>query len=289
MPPVNDWTPVIVIGAARSGTKFLRGLIAAHPEVCAVPYDIGFVWRYGNERLPDDVVLPEQVTPRVRRYVRKQLARMARIKRHPEARFVAEKTVGNTLRVPFVREVLPDAKFVHVIRDGRAVTESSLRQWQAPPEGGYLLKKLRYFPISNVRYALWYALNMLKGRLRGSKGVNIWGPRYPGIQEDLKRMSLVEVCARQWRKSVEFALRDLEGVPSDQRFELRYEALLEDDSIVGLLAAFLGLDDASPMLEYYRENVRHDTLAKWQEALSADQKARMMAIIESTLKDLGYL
>ena len=285
----NDWTPIIIIGAARSGTKLIRGLIAAHPAVCAVPYDVPFVWRYGNEFLPHDAIPPERATPRVRRYIRKQLGRMARIQRHPDARFVVEKTVGNTLRVPFVADVLPDARFVHVVRDGRAVTESAMRMWQEPPQAKYLLEKLRYFPFSNVRYAFWYAWNIAKGRLRGSKGVHLWGPRYPGIEEDVHRLSLVEVCATQWRMSVEYARRDLAGIAPDRKIEVRYETLLDDPSVTDRLAEALGLDDAGPMHAYYSQTVRRDTKDKWQEGLTDQQQASMMKIIRPTLEELGYL
>jgi hypothetical protein len=47
---------VFVIGAARSGTKFLRDVIGASPYAAVVPYDVNYVWRGGNEGFPDDAL-----------------------------------------------------------------------------------------------------------------------------------------------------------------------------------------------------------------------------------------
>ena len=40
---------VIIIGAARSGTKYLRDVLATAPNAARVPYDINYIWRYGSE------------------------------------------------------------------------------------------------------------------------------------------------------------------------------------------------------------------------------------------------
>jgi hypothetical protein len=126
---------IIIIGAARSGTKILRDVLAEASGMGCVPYDIGFVWRYGNQQVPHDVLDPATVTPRIQRFVRRYVDRYAR----SGGDVVIEKTVGNTLRVPFVHAVMPDAAFVHLVRDGMDVVESARRQWSAPPDREYLL------------------------------------------------------------------------------------------------------------------------------------------------------
>ncbi len=40
---------IVLIGAARSGTKILRDTLAAATGSGAVPFDIGFVWRIGHD------------------------------------------------------------------------------------------------------------------------------------------------------------------------------------------------------------------------------------------------
>ena len=54
--------PVIILGAARSGTKILRDTIAAHPSLVSIPYDISFVWKYGVYHIKHDELSPVDIT-----------------------------------------------------------------------------------------------------------------------------------------------------------------------------------------------------------------------------------
>ena len=54
--------PIIILGAARSGTKMLRKALASHPDLHAIPYDINYVWKYGSYQLPHDELRPEHAT-----------------------------------------------------------------------------------------------------------------------------------------------------------------------------------------------------------------------------------
>lgn len=149
---ILDQSPpaVIVIGAARSGTKFLRDILAAGAGVAVVPYDVNYVWRIGVGSAPDDCLEPAQLTDRQRRFIRSTLPALAHMK---PGEILLEKTVSNTLRVAFVEAVLPQARYVHLIRDGRDVTESAMRLWQAPPSWGSLIDKFRNMPLANFGYA----------------------------------------------------------------------------------------------------------------------------------------
>src|SRR2546430_7511188 len=60
-----SFQPVIVIGAARSGTKLLRDCLGTADEFAVVPYDINYLWRLGNEQFPNDELTPEQLTPKI--------------------------------------------------------------------------------------------------------------------------------------------------------------------------------------------------------------------------------
>jgi hypothetical protein len=113
---MDVFRPVIVLGAARSGTKMLRDAIAAHQAMVAIPYDINFVWKYSNYSIKHDSLTPDHVTPSSAGYVYKFFRRFSQDR--PGVR-VVEKTVGNTVRVDFVRKIFPSCQFVHLIRDGR--------------------------------------------------------------------------------------------------------------------------------------------------------------------------
>src|SRR5260221_4458788 len=238
-----SYRPVIIIGAARSGTKMTRDVIARHPGVDRIPFDINYVWRFGNECYRHDELPSSALTPEIRSRL------ISYFNQNSTGRpFLIEKTVSNCLRIPFVYAVFPDAIFVHLIRDGRDVVESVQRQWTARPDWRYVLEKARTFPILQAPgYALKYASTMLKRVLRNTeRSAGTWGPRYQGIDEDVAHRDLIEVCAIQWVRSVEATLRDLAAVPADQVINVRYEDFVQNpQDQLKQIAARIGLDGSA--------------------------------------------
>ncbi|MCW8933012.1 MAG: sulfotransferase [Gammaproteobacteria bacterium] len=273
--------PIFLIGAGRSGTKFLRSLLEASHDVVAIPYDIGYVWRYGNESFSHDEFTADMADECVIKYVRKTLPKLVR-EAKVGARFLVEKSVPNTLRPEFLYKIFPEAKFVHLIRDGRAVTESSMRMWSTPVGHSYLLNKIKYFPWSNYKYAFWYIGNMLKGIFSSGKGSYVWGPRYKGIEEDASLLPLEVVCARQWKKCVEISEAQLASIPDDQVIEIRYESLVSNDSELRSLCEFIGLSDVERVLSNYQSSVKVSNTEKWKKTLDD-------ILLEHVNKEIGNL
>ncbi|GGL29635.1 sulfotransferase [Phycicoccus endophyticus] len=233
-----DLKPIILVGAARSGTKALRDALAMASGVDAVPYDVTYVWRYGNDAMPHDRQLPAHAKPKTSRMVHTFFRRYA----NADGRLV-EKTVGTSLRVGYVSTLMPGASFVHLIRDGVDVAESSRRQWLAPAELGYLREKVRHFPLRLLasygrRFVRWNVAQ----RLRGDDRVASWGPRYPGMDSDVVTERLLTVCARQWANSVTLALADFRDYQIPH-VEVRYEDLVADPArVLRLVLEFSGLE-----------------------------------------------
>lgn len=278
---------VIIVGAARSGTKFLRDILAASPITATVPNDVNYVWRYGNEARVDDELLPDDATPSVIRFIGSTLPRLARFdpERH---RALVEKTVSNGLRLGFVNRIFPDARFVFLVRDGRAVTESAMRMWRGAPEWPNLWSKLSTMPLRNYPYAAWYAGNFVKGLLAGRRGGRVWGPRYSGIDADLSVRSLAYVCARQWSRTVDRAADDLASIPQDRVFSLRYEELVESEARILALLRWLDWPMEEP-LAAYRARVVHGLDTRWSNALGADEKRDVLEAAGKTLRRFGYI
>lgn len=274
---------IVVIGAARSGTKIVRDSLAVATGAGAVPYDVGYVWRYGNESVPHDVLDPESATDRVRRFIRRFVDRYAR------DGAVIEKTVGNALRVPFVSQVLPDARYIHLIRDGVDVIESTRRQWTEPSDLGYLTRKARHFPARLIpTYGVKYARSLARRRANGDGRVGSWGPRYPGIDADLRQSGLLVVCARQWRLSVSCATDAFEtgNLPVHQ---VRYEELVSQPRhVLAEIADFAELPATSDQLASAAARI---SAARRGAGRAALQQAEARTIDEeagSTLTALGY-
>lgn len=279
--------PIILIGAARSGTKFLRDVLATAPGTAAVPYDVNYVWRYGVTDHPDDALNPAALTDRQRRFVRRILPKLAKA---AAADVLVEKTVSNTLRVPYVDAIYPQARYVHLIRDGRDVTESAMRLWQAPPDMKALWTKLRGMPLSNAGYAVWFAKNFATGLISGRKGGKVWGPRFPGIFELSEEVSLAEICARQWVESVTAASRDLAALPDAESrvCEIRYEDLIGGEDALRRLAGQLDLTGAEDtILAALRKRLRPSKPAQWKDLPSEDQ-ATLDRVLTPMLTEKGY-
>lgn len=274
--------PVIVIGAARSGTKLLRDLLAAGRGTAAVPYDVNHVWRRGS-RAPDDRLDPACLGPRQAAAIAAALQRLAGA---AEGDVLIEKTVSNSLRVPFVARVLPGARFVHLIRDGRAVSESAMRLWQAGPDWRALAVKVRRLPPSGLGYAGWFAANLARGLLSRRGGGRVWGPRYPGIEADLGR-PLAEICALQWRACVSRARADLAALPAGQVHEIRYEDLVAGPGAILRLAEALALPDPPASARAHAARVRAPETCRFAVLPEAD-RAAILPLVSPLLRDLGY-
>jgi len=281
-------SPCFLLGAGRSGTKFLRGMLGESKRVAEVPYDVGYVWRYGHESFPSDELLPEMANARVVNYVRNTLPKLVSADSNSEATILLEKSVPNSLRVGFLNAIYPEAKFIHLIRDGRAVVESSMRMWTSPAEPGYLLKKLRYFPWSNYRYAIWYLSNMIKGKLRSNRSLQVWGPRYKGIDQDLLKLPLEQVCARQWRRCVETSRDQLKEISPDRVFEVRYEDLVKDSSVLESICQFMGIDDISVVIDSYKLQASIGNVDKWKNNVEYFDFDVVLDEIGPLLEELGY-
>lgn len=281
----EHYQPLIVIGAARSGTKIFRDACAQLPDVAKTPYDMNYIWRIGNEHLLHDELSPDLLTPAIRRKILRHFAKY----RTGSPVFI-EKTVSNCLRVPFVAAVFPEAKFIHLVRDGRDVIESVYRQWLAPPNWSYIIRKACSFPLHLAfSYALNYARQAgTKVLTRDVQRAGTWGPRYNGIDQDLATRDLLEVCALQWVKSVETAYHDLDQLPDSQVMTVRYEEFVcHPCQSLEQVAEFAGLNPQR-YSEHRLETISSKNIGKGIENLSAGQMAILAPVIQRTLTLLQY-
>lgn len=98
--------PLYIIGCPRSGTTaFMRLMAQTNPEVLALK-EIEKIWHNGTD---------------IRAYYAQKLVNSGKEN-------ILDKNVRNTMRIPLIREIFPDAKFIHLIRDGRAASHS-WRKW----------------------------------------------------------------------------------------------------------------------------------------------------------------
>jgi hypothetical protein len=280
-----SFQPVFLIGAARSGTKLLRDLIGSHPAAQRVPYDINFIWRLGNEACPHDEFISADATPQIAARLRSRLAAFA-----DGAPLLVEKTVSNSLRIPFVQTIFPEAKYVFLFRDGRDAVESAYRQWTRPPDWKYLLRKAGSFPFLDAPgYAWKYFVGLLRQRGFGGRRTPTWGPRYEGIERDLASRDLIEVCALQWSRSVGKTLAALDRLDETRVMSIRYEDFVCRPQLhLTEIAAFLGLDPAPYRQPGIFGRVSTANIGKGWRQLTPAQRELSMNVIRNPLNRLGY-
>lgn len=302
--------PIIVVGAARSGTSLVAGqLLKQHQDVAYWTEPV-HIWRFGHAYRSHDVLSAQDVTPRIREFIRKSFTDF--LEKSGKRRFM-EKTPSNCFRLPFISEIFPDAKFIHIVRDGRAVALSAAVEWRggralnASAEKPRLSAGLRStwrdirFVVSkthrwregvtHLREApaeLPRLVRLVKRKLHTSSQP-VWGPRFPGIEGVARAYSLLEACAIQWDWSVRAVVSFGRSLPPSQYLEVRYEELLSAPSkVVGEMLAFLELEEDPTTAAKIAQAVRSEGLNQWAEAYEASDLQKVMAHIEPTLQSLGY-
>lgn len=234
--------------------------------VGAIPYDVNYLWRVGSEQVEHDELeppLPQRAIDLLHREVRKAGAPV-----------VVEKTVSNCLRIAAVQQAFPDAVFVFLVRDGVDVTESAARQWEAPVDLRYSLRKAAQFPwFAAGGYGLRRIVDLL--RRQRDESLPVWGPHYAGISDDLASDSVIEVCAKQWARSNQLAIEgfDAAGI---KPLVIRYETLVNDPiGTVNHAFAHAGLDPISAL----STRTSKSEVGKGSRALPSDSHATAAAIV----------
>jgi hypothetical protein len=121
--------PVFVIGCGRSGTSILGTCIALHPRVRYL-FEPWHLWAAADP-LNDAANLFRRHEARLLRdadecdeMVRRRFARLFAPGRRAAAKLTVEKTPINALRIGYINSLAPDARFVHIARDGGDVCRS---------------------------------------------------------------------------------------------------------------------------------------------------------------------
>ncbi len=130
-PPALPTAPIFIIGSARSGTTMLRLMLDSHARISSGEEThflqqtepvVGKQWRllerYGFPR--------EYWLDRLRHLYGDFQAEYAA--RRGKVRW-ADKDPANTLLLPFVEELFPDAQYIHLLRDGHDVVASHRDRW----------------------------------------------------------------------------------------------------------------------------------------------------------------
>lgn len=280
--------PIIVLGSPRSGTTALGEMLEVHSALHSL-VEPRLTWRYGNDA-KSDRLQPGDATSEIIAHIRRTFAGHLR---ESGRRRLLEKTPSNALRVEFVLRVFPDAKIIHILRNGVDASLSIRSFWQNAAHGvrvvrkGAIRQRWKEVQFSQLPY---YALEVLRRvaprGMTGAIGQNLWGPRLPGMRGMLRDLELLEVCALQWRTCVELACHAGAQLTAGQYREIKLEEL-NADAFAELLD-FAGLEHEPEVLDHFSQAFQGDLSQGRRGQASAEDLATIDRWIAPTMRWLGY-
>lgn len=275
---------LFVVGCPRSGTTLLRRMLDAHRALAMTPetHWIPTWFERGIGVTSDGIAGPDLVSrllayPKFRRtgLGRDELESLfdsgepltyasfvsGFFDLYGRARgkaLVGDKTPGYVRRLALLHELFPQAKFVHLIRDGRDVALSAINWPKA-------VNLVRRFPMWNeqpvVTAALWWEWHVRLGRESGA----LLGP---DLYRELRYEALVADPAQACRELCSFL-----EIPFDEAMLRFHEGRTSSDP---------GLDSKKAWLPPTRG------LRDWRAQMPAKDVERFEAAAGELLEELGY-
>lgn len=146
-----------VVGAPRSGTTWLQQLLFAHPFLCTSGESHMFCEVLGpvfdNFRQPGEIanlntwVDEGELLAYCRRFA-DSVFLAQRAGARPDAQYVLEKTPNHRMQSELQAKLYPDARYVHIVRDGRDAAASQRKNWS---------RKMKEFASAEDIAAAWAA------------------------------------------------------------------------------------------------------------------------------------
>lgn len=169
-----------------------------------------------------------------------------------KSRFL-HKNTNNGMRLRYLLAMFPDALFVHLIRDGRAVANS--------------LYHVAFWPDLRI----W------------------WLGQTPREWEDVGN-DPIELCGLHWQRQLEEILTSSRYVPAGQYMEVRYEQFVGDPiGELRKILCFVELDWSTTFERRFNSLSIEGRDDKWRRQLSAAQIETLERVLAKTLQSLGYL
>ena len=253
----------------------LYEVLAASSQVRGIRGESHVLWEaFHPERAPGWIsqeIRPEEVTADERRFLYRTISMLTGDRRY------LDKAPANALRVPYLLSLFADARFVCIVRDGRAVISSLLTGWRSNDA---------MFPGKDLGRPL--AID--------GYGGGRWKFVVPsGWEAYTYGHSLVEVCAFQWSASVEALEAGRASVAAEGWLAVRYEDFVSDP--VGQTTSFAGCLELEPgagllyrsgaLAQNVTKSITAPGSGKWR-LEHAEEIERIAPSIAPLLRRLGY-
>jgi hypothetical protein len=270
---------LFIVGCARSGTTLVHRIVDAHPEIAITP-EMHWITRHFKSR--NGLVASELVSELVghKRFAQFEIPReqfegllgsgealpyptflnrvfglYGQIKNKP---LVGNKTPAYIRRMLDLHALWPEAKFVHIIRDGRDVCLSVLN-WK---KANHIVGRYASWeedPVSTT--ALWWERKVRKAREDGAA-------LGPGLYHEMHYEDLVDDPQRECKRLCEFL-----GVPYDDAMIRFHEGRERVEPGRGAKSAWLRVTSG---------------LRDWRTEMCTGDVERFEAAAGDLLEELGY-
>lgn len=262
--------PVFVVSSPRSGSTMVfealaraRGVATiggeSHALIEGVPELSPVTNGLGSNRLEASSATPKVVEALRQRFLAALSDRDGNKPAEGRVRLL-EKTPKNSLRIPFLAQVFPEAEFVYLYRDPRETLGSMIDAWNSG--------RFKTYPGLPGWQGLPWSLLLVPG----------W-PQLIG-------RPLGEVVATQWETATRLMLDDLAALPRERVHTLRYERVVaQPDAEMHRLSTTLALDwdrPANGALPHSRYTLSPPAPDKWRR--HAAELEPHFARIEATMR-----
>lgn len=293
---------VFLIGSPRSGTTILENILNCHTDI-AEWYEPYYLWEKFFPAQESDYWGNPVIGPEKKKKIFAEYQTFSQKSKKP---IVLDKLPTHVFNIRTIGKILPDAKWIHILRDGRDVTLSIKKEWEKrrqivqqknivklisttmamlkrQPFLRYKAMAVLYELSSNASVNPFAYFN--KSRWGGQVG---WGPRFKGWKSYLQNHTTLEFNAMQWVKSVEAARNNWSLLDNKNKLEIRYEELLaQPEKLLTKILNFLQCEiDASffsriPVLKTNNCN-------KWQTEFTQNEIKEIRPILSPLLDELNY-
>jgi hypothetical protein len=275
---------LFIVGCPRSGTTLLKRMVDAHPEV-TVTHETHWIPEWYEKRkgvTPEGAVTPDLISSLVEYHrfprwpmKREDLERLIAVDEPVSyadfvtgffdlysekrgKRLVGDKTPRYVRFLPILHHLWSEARFVHIIRDGRDVALSAVN-WRKSSNLARRFPTWREDPVATA--ALWWEWNVRTGREDGSALV-------PDLYHEILYERLVSRPGDECEALCAFL-----GLPYDDAMVRFHEGREEEDANLDAKKAWRPVTPG---------------LRKWRSQMPAGDVERFEATAGTLLEELGY-